>query len=88
MTCPNLIHGKRKWETMMIYLMHIISNNGSTDDLGEITQFLEGKDLEELLDKKKKVLAMKSRTIQLMNEYLYKIGPDDFLRWCVLEHEE
>ena len=37
--------------------------------------------------KKKQILAMKAAPYSLINGFLYKMGLDDILRRCVLEHE-
>ena len=37
--------------------------------------------------KKKQILAMKAAPYSLINGFLYKMGLDDILRICVLEHE-
>ena len=37
--------------------------------------------------KKKKILAMKAAPYSLINGFLYKMGLNDILRRCVLEHE-
>ena len=37
--------------------------------------------------KKKQILAMKVAPYSLNNGFLYKMGLDDILRRCVLEHE-
>ena len=37
--------------------------------------------------KKKQILAMKAVPYSLINGFLYKMGLDDILRRCVLEHE-
>ena len=37
--------------------------------------------------KKKQILAMKAAPYSLINGFLYKMGIDDILRRCVLEHE-
>ena len=37
--------------------------------------------------KKKQILAMKVAPYSLINVFLYKMGLDDILRRCVLEHE-
>ena len=37
--------------------------------------------------KKKQILAMKVAPYSLINGFLYKMGLDDILRRCVLEHE-
>ena len=36
---------------------------------------------------KKKILAMKVAPYTLINRFLYKLGPDEILQRCVLEHE-
>ena len=38
--------------------------------------------------KKKQILAMKAAPYSLINGFLYKMGLDDILRRCVLEHEK
>ena len=38
--------------------------------------------------KKKQILAMKAAPDSLINGFLYKMGLDDILRRCVLEHEQ
>ena len=37
--------------------------------------------------KKKQILAMKAAPYSIINGFLYKMGLDDILRRCVLEHE-
>ena len=37
--------------------------------------------------KKKQILAMKAAPYSIINGFLYKMGLDDILRICVLEHE-
>ena len=37
--------------------------------------------------KKKQILATKAAPYSLINGFLYKMGLDDLLRRCVLEHE-
>ena len=37
--------------------------------------------------KKKQILTMKGAPYSLINVFLYKMGLDDILRRCVLEHE-
>ena len=37
--------------------------------------------------KKKQILAMKAASYSLINGFLYKMGLDDILKTCVLEHE-
>ena len=56
--------------------------------LEEIIQFLEnGQALEGMSMKKKQILAMKTAPYNLINGFLYKMGLDDILKICVLEHE-
>ena len=56
--------------------------------LEEITQFLEnGQAPNRMSTKKKQILAMKVAPYSLINGFLYKIGLDEELRQCVLEHE-
>ena len=38
-------------------------------------------------DKKKKILAMKATPYSIINGFLYKLGLDEVLRRCVLDHE-
>ena len=40
-----------------------------------------------MIEKKSRILAMKYAPYTLINGYLYKLGPDDILYKCVLEHE-
>jgi hypothetical protein len=47
----------------------------------------EGKAHYDLPATKNNVLALKSTPFTLMNGYLYKLGTDDILRICALEHE-
>ena len=57
-------------------------------ELEEIAQFLEnGQAPEGMNTKKKQILAMKATPYSLINGFLYKMGLDDILRRCVLEHE-
>ena len=57
-------------------------------ELEEIIQFLEnGQEFEGMSTKKKKNLAMKAAPYSLINEFLYKLGLDEVLRRCILEHE-
>ena len=49
-------------------------------DFAEIAQFLEeGRVIEGMSDKKKKILAMKATPYTIINGFLYKIGLDDVL---------
>jgi hypothetical protein len=47
----------------------------------------EGKALDDLLANKRNILALKETPFTLMNGYLYKLGTDDIMRRCALEHE-
>ena len=40
-----------------------------------------------MTDKKRKILEMKVAPYRIINEFLYKIGLDEVLRRCVLQHE-
>ena len=58
------------------------------EELEEIAQFLEnGQAPEGMSMNNKKILAMKATPYSLINGFLYKMGLDDILRRCVLEHE-
>jgi hypothetical protein len=48
----------------------------------------EGKAPKDILANKNKFLALKEAPFPGMNEYLYKLGLDDILRRCSLEHEQ
>ena len=57
-------------------------------ELEEIAQFLEdGQEPEGMSTKKKQILAIEAAPYSLINGFLYKMGLDDILRLCVLEHE-
>jgi hypothetical protein len=47
----------------------------------------EGKAAEDISTNKNKVLALKETPFIMINEYLYKMGHDDILRRCSIEHE-
>jgi hypothetical protein len=67
---------------------HLFCVEATPKYLEEITNFLEeGKAPEDLSTNKKKVLALKETPFTIINEYLYKMGHDDVLRRCALEHE-
>ena len=67
---------------------HVFQIEAVLAELEEIAQFLEvGKSLEGMSMKKKQILSMKSVPYSLINGFLYKMGLDDILRRCVLEHE-
>ena len=58
------------------------------EELEEIAQFLETCQAPEGLNtKKKQILAMKASPYSLINGFLYKMGLDNILRRCVLDHE-
>ena len=46
-----------------------------------------GKITRRILQKKKKILAIKATPFTLINGSLYKLGLDDVLHRCFLEHE-
>ena len=57
-------------------------------ELEDISQFLEnGLAQEGMSAKNKKILAMKVAPYSLINGFLYKLGLDEVLRRCILEHE-
>lgn len=56
--------------------------------LAKIGQYLqEGKAPNYFLEKRKKILTIKVAPYTLINGNLYKLGLDDILRRCFLEHE-
>ena len=58
------------------------------DHYALIIQFLAtGVALEEMSTSQKKQLVVKASDFQLIIGHLYKIGPNEILRWCVLPHE-
>ena len=57
-------------------------------ELEEIAQFLENVQAPEgMSTKKKQILAIKTAPYTLINGFLYKMGLDEVLCQCVLEHE-
>ena len=67
---------------------HLFRIEAVPKELEEIAQFLEtGQAPEGLNTKKKQILAMKAAPYSLINGFLYKMGLDDILRRCVLDHE-
>ena len=67
---------------------HLFRIEAVPEELEEIAQLLEiGQELEGLNTKKKQILAMKAAPYSLINGFLYKMGLDDILRRCVLDHE-
>ena len=67
---------------------HIFRIESVPIELEEIAQFLEdGQAPEGMSMNKKQILAMKAAPYSLINGFLYKMGLDNILRRCVLEHE-
>ena len=67
---------------------HLFRIEAIPAELEEITQFLEsGQEPEGMSTKRKQILAMKAATYNLINGFLYKMGLDEVLCRCVLEHE-
>ena len=67
---------------------HLFRVEAVTIELDEIAQFIEdGHAPEGMSTKKKRILAMKAAPYSIINVFLYKMGLDDILRICVLEHE-
>ena len=59
-----------------------------SSELAETTQFLEnGQAPEGMGDTRKKILAMKVAPYSIINKFLYKLGLDEVLHRCVLDHE-
>ena len=68
---------------------HLFRIEAFPQELADIAQFLEeGKAPEELSKRQKKILAMKATTYTLINRFLYRLGVDDILCQCVLDHEK
>ena len=68
--------------------MHLFKIEYVPTELEYIAQFLEnGQAPKGMSTKKKQILAMKASPFSLINGFLYKIGLDEVLRRCVLEHE-
>jgi hypothetical protein len=73
---------------MMTYQMQIYSGRSSSQGTRRNCKLLEeGKAPEDLLANKRKILVLKATPFTLMNGYLYKLGIDNILRICTLEHE-
>ena len=67
---------------------HLFCIEAVPKELEEIDRFLETDQAPEGMNtKKKKILAMKVAPYSLINGFLYKMGLDNILRRCVLEHE-
>ena len=59
------------------------------DQYSPIIQFLEtGVSPQDLLTSQKKQLVVKASNFQLITGKLYKLGPDEILRQCILPHEQ
>ena len=59
------------------------------EELVDIVQFLQdGQAPTRLNENKKKIITIKVFPYTLINGYLYKLGKDDVLHRCVLEHEK
>ena len=57
-------------------------------ELEKMAQFLEnGQAPDGMSMKRKQIVAMKVAPYSLINGFLYKMGLDEVLRRCVLEHE-
>lgn len=68
---------------------HLFRIEEIPQELVDIAQFLEeGRAPEELSERQKKILAMKAAPYILINRFLYRLGVDDILRRCVLDHEK
>lgn len=66
---------------------HLFRVEAIPAELVEITQYLqEGKEPKHYSEKRKKILTIKVTPFTLVNGSLYKLGLDDVLRRCVLEH--
>ena len=61
---------------------HVFQTEAFPTDLEEYGEAPEG-----MSTKKKQILAMKATPYNLINGFLYKMGLDDILRICILEHE-
>ena len=67
---------------------HLFRIEAVPTKLEEIAQCLEdGQAPEGMSTKKKQILAIKVAPYSIINGFLYKMGLDDILRRCVLEHE-
>ena len=67
---------------------HLFQIEAVPTELKEIAQFLEnGQAPDGMSMKKKQILSMKVAPYSLINGFLYKMGLDEVLHRCVLEHE-
>ena len=67
---------------------HLFKVEAIPSELVEIGQYLqEGKAPDHYLEKRKKILTVKVAPFTLINGNLYKLGLDDVLCRCALEHE-
>ena len=68
---------------------HLFRLEAVPQELVDIAQFLEEvKALEELSERQKKILAMKVTPYTLIKNFLYRLGVDDILCRCVIDHEK
>jgi len=68
---------------------HLFRIEAIPHGLADIAQFLEaGRAPEEFSERQRKILAMKAAPYTLINGFLYRLGVDDVLRRCVLDHEK
>lgn len=74
--------------SMMTYQMHNYSESKHPAELPEIGQYLqEGKAPDHYTENKRKILTIKAAPYTFINGNLYRLGLDDILRQCALEHE-
>ena len=67
---------------------HLLRVESVPDELKDIVQFIQdGRALEELSEKRNKILAVRAVSYTLINGSLYKLGQNDILWRCVLPHE-
>ena len=67
---------------------HLFRVEAIPSELVEIGQYLqEGKALDHYSEKRKTILPIKATPFTLINGNLYKLGLDDVLYRCALEHE-
>ena len=73
---------------MTYWMAHLFQIEVVLAELEKIAQFLEsGQAPKGMSMKKKQILAMKVAPYSLINGFLCKMGLDDILRRCVLEHK-
>ena len=67
---------------------HLFRVEAIPSELADIGQYLqEWKAPKHYSEKRKKILTIKAAPYTLINGNLYKLGLDDVLRRCALEHE-